>query len=286
MDKLLLVDGMAVMYRSFFAVKNLTRSDGVPVNALFGFIRLLDQALRHWTPTHCAVVWDGGIPERRLAVCPEYKAQRPPMPDELRSQFPAVNDYLARRQLAAIMMEGEEADDVMAALAHQGEGVFEHCLIASGDKDMLQIVDDYCRVVSVAGKAEEAGPEQVKARTGVLPHQITDWLALIGDSADNIKGVNGVGPKTATKLLNEYGNIEGIYAALDALPAKLREKLIRERDLLERNRAMVTLKKDLDLPSRWIDLQVSRPDPVRLVPFFREWEFKDMQRALEEPELF
>ncbi len=286
METLLLIDGMAVMYRSFFAVKNLNRADGTPVNALFGFIRLLDQSLRNWQPTHCAVVWDGGIPERRLALCPDYKAQRPPMPDALRGQFPAVNDFLARRNLVAVTLDGEEADDVMAALAHQGRGVFERCLIASGDKDMLQIVDDYCKVVSVAGKAEETGPQEVQLRTGVLPHQITDWLALIGDSADNIRGVDGIGSKTATKLLSEYGSIERIYAALDALPVRLRDKLAAARDLLERNRAMVTLKSDLELSTNWDDLAVSRPDPARLLPFFREWEFKDMQRALEEPELF
>ena len=286
MKKLLLVDGMAVIYRSFYAVKNLTRSDGAPVNALFGFIRLLDQALRNWQPTHCAVVWDGGSPERRLTVCPEYKAQRPPMPDALRGQFPAVNDYLVRRQLAAVMLDGEEADDVMAALAYQGKGVFEQCLIASGDKDMLQVVDDYCSLVSVSGKAEETTPQEVKARTGVLPDQIVDWLALIGDSADNIKGVDGVGRKTATKLLNEYGSIKGIYDAIDALPIRLRQKFLKTRELLERNRSLVTLKVDLALQLSWETFVVTPPSAEKLLPFFREWELKDMQRSLEAPELF
>lgn len=287
MDTLLLIDGMAVMYRSFFAVKGLCRSDGTPINAAFGFIRLYEQMLRQWAPTHCVVVWDGGTPQRRLEICPEYKAQRPHMPDELRSQFSIVNQFLERRACAACRLEGEEADDVMATLAARGVGRFALRRIASGDKDMLQIVNDTCRLVNVSGKAEETGPDEVKARTGVAPVQIPDWLAMIGDSADNIRGVPGIGRKTATRLLAEYGSIEGLYAALDKLPqGRVREQLEQSHELLERNRGLVSLKTDLEIDADWESFAVTGPDAERLLPFFREWEFRAMQKELEAPELF
>ena len=284
---LLLVDGMAAVYRAFFAIKNLKRSDGQPTNAIFGFIRMMDQLVKIWKPTHLVVVFDGGIPPERLELVPEYKANRASMPDEMRSQLEGINTYLSAAAIPSVCLDACEADDVMATLAAQASTAHAHVLLATHDKDLFQLVDAQTSIVPVAGHAEAMGPEEIEAKTGVKPEQVVDWLALIGDSADNIKGVPGVGPKTATKLLTAYGDVDGVWAHIDEVRGeKLKESLAAIWDLVVRNQRMVRLDTAVSGVPDWSRFPVAPVAVGPLLKFYEEFEFSAFAQALREPELF
>ncbi len=285
--RLLLVDAMGVFYRAYFAIRNMTAPDGAPTNGLFGFIRMVEQLRRHWQPTHLAVVLEGGIPAHRLELVPEYKANRPSMPDEMRSQIPLLQQYLEDACIPAVRLDGWEADDVMASLACQLVPQLGEVLLATSDKDLMQVIGGGVSMVTVAGDMGRVGEEEVRTKTGVGPTGVVDWLALVGDSADNIPGVRGVGPKTAAKLLDQFGSLEEIYAALDDVSSSsLREKLLAGREAADRNRAMVRLHTDLaGLPDADA-LRVSRPDVSGLLALYDRLGFKALAKDLREPELF
>jgi DNA polymerase I len=284
---LVLVDGFAVIYRAFYAIRNLSTADGVPTNALFGFVRMLQQLKQEWRPTHWAVVFDGGLPKRRMDLLPSYKAQRPSMPDPLRAQLPLIEEYLDCAGIPQLRVEGEEADDVLATLASPSWCAAERVLVASSDKDLFQIVDGRTCLVGVSGKIEVMDPAGVRRKTGVFVEQIVDWLALIGDSADNIPGVPGVGTKTAAKLLDAYGTVEGIRANLAEIDAKrLREELEKHWDDVERNRQLVTLDRHLDVKMDWESLRRTSPQHARLLHFFEKVEFEALARELRQGDLF
>ena len=184
--RLVLVDGMAILYRAFYAIKELYTKDGRPTNAVFGFVRMLNQIREVWQPTHWAIVFDGGLPEERLELLEDYKAQRPPTPDSLSEQIDTAEEYLNKANISWVRQEGEEADDIIASIAAWAEQDAEKVLLASSDKDFYQLVNGKINMISVSGKNEAMGPAEVSAKTGVEPAQIVEWLALIGDSADNI----------------------------------------------------------------------------------------------------
>lgn len=285
-ETLLLIDGTGVVYRAFYAIQHLTTKSGRPTNAVLGFIKMLRQLEQMWKPTHWAVVFDGGLPEERLAKLPTYKAQRPPMPDLLREQFAPIEDYLRRSGVPSIRMDRQEADDVMATLATtasepRGAGV----LMASSDKDLYQLVSDRVTLVSPAKAGDRMGPAEVLAKTGVPPARIVEWLALAGDSVDNIPGVPGVGAKTAAQLLSLFGSLAGIWENLDTVARpKLRDALKTHRDEVIRNLDLVRLRCDLDVPMDWDAARVRPPDPAQLRPFFREMEFTSLEKALGDEE--
>jgi len=243
MNRLILVDGLACVYRSFYAVKGLTTGDGTPVNALYGFILQLESVLRELKPSHIGVLFDGGLSEERTSILPEYKAQRPPMPDELKSQLPLINEFLDTVGMYWFLGDSVEADDAIAAMAWQFADDAEETYIVTSDKDMFQLINDKVwmllpgkdkRVLDVAGVVE---------KTGVAPAQIVDWLSMVGDSSDNIQGVPGVGAKTAAKLLQEYGSLDGIMENVDSISReKTRASLIASKDILKRNVDLITLK--------------------------------------------
>ena len=284
---LLLVDGMAAVYRAFFAIKNLKRFDGQPTNAIFGFIRMMDQLVKSWQPTHLLVVFDGGIPPERLELVPEYKANRASMPDDLRSQLEGINAYLAAASIPSVCLDACEADDVMATLAARASEAEARVLLATHDKDLFQLVDAQTSIVPVAGHAEAMGPAEIEVKTGVRPDQVVDWLALIGDSADNIKGVQGVGPKTATKLLTAYGDVDGVWAHLDEISGeKLKQSLATSRELVARNQRMVKLDTAVPGTPDWSQFRVTPAAVGPLLAFYEEYEFSAFAQALREPELF
>jgi DNA polymerase-1 len=285
--RFLLVDGNATMYRAFYAIRTLSTRAGLPTNALYGFIRMLSQMREVWAPTHWMVIFDGGSPPRRLEALPEYKAQRAPMPDELRSQIPLIERYLDCARVDSLRVDKEEADDVMATLAVRASRDGGEVLLATSDKDMYQLVDAQVHVVSVAGKPERMDPEAVRAKTGVLPEHIIPWLALIGDTADNIPGVPGVGPKTAAALLGEYGSVDALMAKVESVARpKLREALQGHTETVTRNLELVRLETDLDLPFSWSDAVVRNGDNAALLSFFEEMEFGTLVKSLREPDLF
>lgn len=284
--KFLAIDGANVLYRAFFAIASLTAPDGYPTNALFGFIRILRQLKQQWSPTHWVVVFDGGLPARRTELLPAYKAQRPHMPPDLRRQLEPVNDYLVRAGIAAVRLEGQEADDVLATVAaHAGADC--EVLLATSDKDALQLVGGAVAVVPPVQTGQRMGRQEVFDKCGVYPEQVAAWLALTGDSVDNIPGIPGLGPKTAAKLLAEFGTLENIGARLEEVkPDRIREALRANRDVLLRNAEMVRLDRDLPVAIDWDGWRVKPEQPERLLAFFERWGFKSMARDLREPQLF
>jgi DNA polymerase-1 len=231
------------------------------------------------------VVLDGGIPAHRLALLPEYKAQRPRMPDDLRRQMPVATDYLARAAIAELRVEGEEADDLIASVAARAQPEAE-VLIATSDKDALQLVNERVQVVSPVQTGRRLGPAEVYAKCGAHPAQVVDWLALTGDSVDNIPGIPGLGPKTAAKLLAQFGSLAGILARVDEVtPERIREALRLNREQLGRNVALIRLKTDLECPLDWERLAVRPETPERLLPFYEQWELHSLAKELRAPTL-
>jgi len=287
LKKLVLVDGNAVLYRSFYAIRELSTSAGKPTNAVFGFIRMLRQLKDLWGPTHWAVVFDGGLPKERKALLESYKAQRPPMPDALKEQIPVAEDYLVRAEIAWIRMSGEEADDVIASIVDKATNDFDSILIATSDKDIFQLIDDKVKIVPPAGKNGLLDAEGVKEKTGVYPSNIVDWLSLVGDSSDNISGVPGVGAKTAAKLIEQFGGLDGLFANIGNIEnVRIRNVLEQSRALIARNRAIVSLRRDLACLPEWEKFEIRRPLVGKLLPFFESMEFHSMAKEIKEMDLF
>ncbi len=280
-SRIILVDALGMIYRAFYAVAGLATSAGQPTNAVFGFIKMLAQINRVWQPTHELVVFDGGIPAQRSRLLPQYKAQRPPMPDSLRSQLPEVEAYLNAAMIKSVRIEGEEADDILASAAADAEAAGLETIVATSDKDLMQVVNG--NVVMVApGKIEDKiGPGEVFLKTGVKPSQIVEWLALVGDSSDNIPGVPGVGAKTAAKLLNEWGSLDEMYRHIDLVQSeRIRARLESGRQDVLRNIQVITLDKGIKLPFDREDLKVAPPDTERLRSFYTRMEFHSLANSL------
>lgn len=283
----LVLDGHNLAYRSYFAVRGLTTREGRPSNALFGFVkvwRALKDTLR---PTHACAVFDGGLPAERTALLPEYKAQRPPMPEDLRGQLEAIEQFLGVARVPVFRQAGQEADDVIATLATSAARDGVAVRIASNDKDLCAIVTDRIHLLTPGAEGGgELGPAEVAARFGVPPERVLEWLSLTGDASDNVPGVPGVGPKTAAKLLTDFGSLESLWARLaEVKPDRLRERLEAHREQVLRNRELMRLRTDLPLPRGWRDCAVAEPDPAALRDFYARWDFDSLLRELASPRL-
>lgn len=278
----MLVDGHAHAYRAFHAIRGLTGPDGRPTNAIFGFRKALERLREALQPTHLAVIWDGGLAEERTAVLEDYKANRPPMPDEMAVQLDQIVEWLEAEGLASLCAEGVEADDWIAtqALAAAAEGA--EVLISSSDKDFMQLVNDRIRLINPADRDNTPmDPAGVEAKTGVRPEQIVDWLSLIGDSADNIPGVRGVGLKTATSLLRRFGSCDGIYERLaEVEPDRIRRALEEAREVVARNQGLIRLAPEAAECRPLASLAPRERDPERLAGLYRRWGFRGALEAL------
>ena len=284
MDRLLIVDGHAYAYRAFHAIRSLRSPDGRPTNAIYGFVKMLAKMRTVLEPTHLIVVWDGGLSAERLAALPEYKAQRPDMPDDLKPQFDELTDYLKAAGVVSFCRDGVEADDYIACLARRAADAGLAVVIASSDKDFMQLVSNRIGLLNANDKTETVWTdEQVRAKTGVDPSQIVDWLSLTGDSVDNIPGVPGVGPKTAAELLNQFGSVGALYERLDEVRSeKLRANLRAAEPIVRRNRDLVRLREDLPGEFSPDELAEKPADAGRLRELYRRWGFKSLLAALEE----
>ena len=281
MHSVLIVDGTAVAYRAFYAVRGLSTRAGQPTNALFGFIRMLRQLEKQWRPDRVVVAFDGGSPAHRLEKCPAYKAQRAPMPDDLRSQLALINEYLAAAGVPMILLKGQEADDVMATLAVRAAEAGATVRLATSDKDLMQLVDSRIRIVPPTKTDEEMGPEGVVAKTGVKPEQIVDWLALVGDTADNIPGIDGVGPKTATKLIAQFGSLTECLAQAGRIePEGLRAKVQAGKATAALNVQLMTLDKEVPGVPAWNAITAPAPDAARLRAFYEKYELHKLAAEL------
>ena len=275
--KLLLVDASSSIFRAFFAIPALTNSAGVPTNAALGFTTMLAKLLRESRPDYVAVVWDSPGPKRRKQVYAEYKATREAAPEDLRAQFPWIRRIVEAYRLAALEEPGEEADDVIAALARSGERAGLDVEIASTDKDLMQLVSDQVTLLDTM-RDRRFGPKEVEARFGVPPAQMLDLRALIGDSSDNIPGVKGIGEKGAAQLLREFGSLDALLANPDAIAQKRPREALRDgAEMARLSRELSRLRDDLPIAFDPDAMAMREPDRAALGELFRELDFKRLQ---------
>ncbi len=281
--KLLIVDGHAYAYRAFYAIRSLTSPAGKPTNAIYGFVKMLTRMRDRLQPTHLVVTWDGGLAAERMALLPDYKQQRAPMPTDLESQMDEMVAYLGAARIASICREGVEADDLIATFARSAERENFSVVIASGDKDFMQLVSPRIGLLNPNDKSENIwGAAEVRAKSGVEPEQIVDWLSLVGDSVDNIPGVQGVGPKTASALLAQFGTIKKIYEQLaDVKSEKTRANLLAAEAAMQRNREMIRLRDDLLALPALMDFVARSADDAALLALYFRWGFRTLHAELE-----
>ena len=282
--RLLIIDGHAFAYRAFYAIRGLTSPSGQPTNAIYGFINMLAKLESQVLPTHAVVVWDGGLDAERVEELDDYKGQRDPMPDDMEVQLDEMVEYLEAEGWASVCDDGVEADDRIGQLAKRAEAEGFEVAIASSDKDFLQLINDRVKMWNPADKSGvPMDAAAVVAKTGVQPSQIVDWLSLVGDAADNIPGVPGVGVKTAAVLLNEFGSVDGIYGRLaEVRRDKQRESLAAAEAVVRRNQSLVALKLDLPGAPGLDDLRRGFQDTARLEKLYKVWGFNTLLKDLWE----
>ncbi|MFZ5561514.1 MAG: DNA polymerase I [Pseudomonadota bacterium] len=277
---LILVDGSSYLYRAFHALPPLATRDGRPTGAVKGVVNMLQKLIKTYGPTHIAVVFDASGPTFRDDIYPEYKAHRPPMPDDLRGQVEPLHALIRAMGLPLLCESGVEADDVIGTLARQAAQAGVPVLISTGDKDIAQLVDAHITLVNTMTDTV-LDREGVIAKFGVPPECIIDYLALVGDSVDNIPGVPGVGPKTAAKWLQEFGSLDALLAQADSVKGRAGENLRASRDVLGMARQLATIKCDVALPLTYNDLHPGEPDHAALLTLTESLEFRSWHGELQ-----
>jgi DNA polymerase-1 len=280
---LLLMDGTYFLFRAYHALPPLSTRAGVPTHAVYGFTTMLLKALREVLPTHAAVAFDLGGSDARSALAPAYKANRSEPPGDLVPQFGLARRVVEALGLPLLEKRGTEADDILATLARKAERESFFTVLLAGDKDFMQIVDPHTVLLDTMYE-RWVGPQQVLEKTGVRPDQIVEYMALLGDSIDNIAGIPGVGPKTASQLIAQFGTAEALLERLDEVPKdKLRDKLREHAPNIRLARRLVELELDVPLPVSLDDLVRKEPDPAPLRKLFEELEFTRIVRDLPPP---
>ncbi|MBQ0958874.1 DNA polymerase I [Ideonella sp. 4Y11] len=286
---LLLVDGSSYLYRAYHAMPDLRGPEGVPTGAIHGVVNMMGWLREHIGAEHAVCVFDAKGPTFRDEWYPEYKAHRPPMPDDLRAQIEPIHEVVRLLGWPVLEVPGIEADDAIGTLARFGEASGHRVVISTGDKDLAQLVTPAVSLINTMDKppsvSDEAG---VLAKFGVPPSLIIDYLTLIGDAVDNVPGVDKVGPKTAVKWLQEHGSLDGIVAAADTIKGVAGDNLRKALDWLPLGRRLITVKTDCDLTAQipgWPALEplaLKAPDAEGLVGFYTRFGFKTALRSLEQ----
>ena len=277
---LILVDGSSYLYRAFHALPPLATRDGQPTGAILGVLNMLYRLLDGYDPESMAVVFDAPGKTFRDELFAEYKANRPPMPDDLKAQIEPLLSAVESLGLPLLRIKGVEADDVIGTLANRAAKAGQDVVISTSDKDMAQLVDDHVTLVNTMSETR-LDPQGVVDKFGVPPHLIIDYLALVGDTSDNIPGVPGVGPKTAVKWLTRFGDLEGIRANADQITGKVGERLREHLDELPLYRNLATIRCDIDLDS---SAEALTRRPVRtdeLTELYQRLELKNLLRRLD-----
>ncbi|MFK8015647.1 MAG: DNA polymerase I [Gammaproteobacteria bacterium] len=275
----ILVDGSSYLYRAFHALPSLTNASGVATGATLGVINMLNKLLSEHDPTHIAVVFDARGKTFRHDMYPEYKANRPPMPPELREQVEAIHDIVKKLGLPLVAVEGVEADDVIGTLARQAAAEKRTTLISTGDKDMAQLVGPDVNLMNTMS-GESFNDETVMKKFGVRPDQIIDYLGLVGDTSDNIPGVPKVGPKTAAKWLDLYDTAQGVIENADQIKGKVGESLREHIEQLRLSCTLATIKCDVEMALAPDELIRQPPDVAALAKVYTELEFNTLLRQL------
>ena len=278
--RLVLVDGSGFIFRAFHALPDMTRADGVHVNAVFGFCNMLARLLKEHTGTHIAVVFDAGRHTFRNRLYGEYKAHRPEPPPELVPQFALIREATRAFGVPAIELQDWEADDLIAAYAKAAVEAGGEAVIVSSDKDLMQLLRPGVEMLDPM-KNTAIGLAEVEAKFGVTPEKVVEVQALIGDSTDNVPGVPGIGPKGAAALISEYGTLEAVLEAAPAMkPSKRRDALIEHADKARISKELVTLRYDAPLPAPLESFAVTAWDPAVLRAFLSENNFKSLRHRL------
>ena len=278
--KLLLVDGSSYLYRAFHALPPLSNSKGEPTGAVLGVLNMLNKLIREESPDRVAVIFDAPGRTFRDDLFEQYKAHRPPMPDDLRSQVQPLLDAVAAMGLPLLRIPGVEADDVIGTLATQAARADYDVLISTGDKDMAQLVGPRIGLVNTMSNTR-LDRDGVKSKFDVFPEQIIDYLALVGDSSDNIPGVTGVGPKTAAKWLHHYHTLDSLIANAASVAGKIGENLRQEIPVLELSRKLATIDTAVPLAVSADGLAPGEPDAARLRELYTRLELRALLRSLD-----
>ena len=277
---LVLVDGSSYLYRAFHALPDLRSPAGEPTGAIYGVLNMLRRLVNDYKADFLGCVFDAKGKTFRDDVYPEYKANRAPMPDDLAAQIEPLMEAIRAMGWPLLVVEGVEADDVIATLAKEAERAGIRTVVSTGDKDLAQLVDPHVTLINTMSN-ETLDVPGVKAKFGVAPEQIVDYLALVGDSVDNIPGVEKVGPKTAAKWIGQYGSLEGVLAHADELTGVVGENLRKARDWLATARELVTVKHDVALPFKVAELVPRERDRERLAALFQQFGFKSWLREVQ-----
>ncbi len=279
-NRLVLVDGSGYIFRAYHALPPMYRSDGTPVNAVFGFTKMLIKLVTDLKPESIAVVFDAGRKTFRNDLYSEYKANRSAPPEELIPQFDLVRQATSALNLPMFEMAGFEADDVIATFAKQASDVNQHCLIVSSDKDLMQLVNQNVKLLDPM-KNTVIGDEEVQEKFGVLPNRVVDVQALAGDSSDNVPGVPGIGIKTAAELINQFGDLESLLAQADVIKQpKRRENLIQFAEQARISQQLVILRNNVPLETEISELVLPALDHDKLQSFLLQQEFKSLAISL------
>ncbi|MBS0877879.1 MULTISPECIES: DNA polymerase I [unclassified Tatumella] len=287
-NPLILVDGSSYLYRAYHAFPPLTNSAGEPTGAMYGVLNMLKSLLLQYKPSHAAVVFDAKGKTFRDELFEDYKSHRPPMPDDLRAQIEPLHQMVKAMGWPVLVISGVEADDVIGTLAREADKQGRPVLISTGDKDMAQLVTPNITLINTMNNAI-LGPEDVADKYGIPPDLIIDYLALMGDSSDNIPGVPGVGEKTAQALLQGLGSMATIYDNLDKVATlsfrgakTMADKLAKNKQLAFLSYQLATIKTDVELDQQYDQLQVNPPDNSTLLSLFTHYEFKRWMTDIEQ----
>ncbi len=279
--RLVLVDGSGYIFRAFHALPPMTRPDGTPINAVYGFTSMLMKLIEDHRADYLAVIFDSARRTFRNDIYPDYKAHRPEPPEELVPQFEIIREATRAINVPVVEMEGFEADDLIATYAREAERDGMEVLIVSTDKDLMQLVDDRIRLYDPM-KNREIGVAEVAEKFGVPPEKVVDVQALAGDSSDNVPGVPGIGVKTAAQLIREYGDLDTLLARAEEIrQPKRRENLLRYADQARLSRELVRLRDDVPLEHRLDDFAVREPDPKVLRDFLAAQGFRSILQRVE-----
>jgi len=277
--RLVLIDGSSYLYRAFYALPPLTSPSGMPTGAIYGFIRMVSKLISELNPEYIAVVFDLPGKTFRHEEYSEYKATRKETPDELKIQIPYLKQILKLWGIKVVKMPGFEADDIIATLAKKGKKEGFEVIIVTSDKDMMQLVEEDIYVLNPVTE-ELYDKDKIKQKYGIYPEQFIDYLTMVGDTVDNIEGVKGVGPKTAEKLLNQYGNLKNILEHLDELKPALKEAFLEASDRLNQNTFLIKLKTDVNLNITPEELKKDKTDFIKLKEEFEKLGFKTLLKEI------
>ncbi|MCK4401398.1 hypothetical protein KAW08_03735 [bacterium] len=274
---LYLIDGNSYAYRSFYAIKDLETKEGLPTNAVYGFTVSLIKILRMKKPDYIGIVFDLPEPTFRHKEFASYKANRSKTPDELIIQFPILKEVIRAFNIPIFELGGYEADDILATIAKEGEEKGFDVFVMSPDKDLLQIVTDNIRVIRSSKKDAVFDKNRVREKYGVEPAKLVDIAALGGDSSDNIPGVPGIGEKTASKLVKQFGDLKGVLKNIDKIPSeKIRKNLNQFSQQAELSKRLVCLKADVPIKICWEDCEIGDFNKKQVNMLFAELNFNKL----------